>query len=277
MIPFDFDYYRPDSIDEAVKTFEKLESQGKQPIFYSGGTEIISFARKNDLYTNAVIDIKGIPECNIYEFQDGKLIAGAAITLTHTSEINLFPLLSKTSSGVADHTIRNKVTLGGNICGRIIYREAVLPFLLCDSIVVIAGRNGVRFVSINQVFDKKLQFERGEFLVQLITEKSYIGLPYISIKKTKLEEIDYPLVTISALKDDRGIRIAFSGAVPFPFRSLIVEDDLNNRSVPIKLRVENALNHMPAPIMEGISGSAGYRRFVMENTIYDILTELEGN
>ena len=44
MIPFDFEYYRPDSISQAVDLFMSLTRQAKKPMYYGGGTEIISMA-----------------------------------------------------------------------------------------------------------------------------------------------------------------------------------------------------------------------------------------
>ena len=41
MIPFDFDYDRPSSVQLAVHTFQSLQKQGKNPIYFGGGTEII--------------------------------------------------------------------------------------------------------------------------------------------------------------------------------------------------------------------------------------------
>jgi CO/xanthine dehydrogenase FAD-binding subunit len=67
MISFDFEYYRPTTIEEAVHVFQQADSNGKEPLYYSGGTEIISMARLNQLRTGAVIDIKGIPECNVLQ------------------------------------------------------------------------------------------------------------------------------------------------------------------------------------------------------------------
>ena len=72
---------------------------------------------------------------------------------------------------MADHTARGKITLGGNICAQIFYREAVLPFLLADSQVVIVGPDGIRVSPINEIFHKQLQLKKGEFLVQIATDK----------------------------------------------------------------------------------------------------------
>lgn len=125
MIPFDFEYYRPNSITEALQLYSKLYQEGKTPIYYNGGTEIITLGRLGNLSLKSVIDIKEIPECNVLGRYQRYVVLGSALTLTHVSDSNVFPLLSKTASRVADRTARNKITLGGNIAGEICYREAV--------------------------------------------------------------------------------------------------------------------------------------------------------
>ena len=262
MIPFSFSYHQPDSVREAVELFHTLNSTGKQVLYYGGGTEIISMARANNIYTDAVIDIKGIPECNVLGMQNDDLILGSALTLTQISESQLFPLLGKSGGRVADHTIQGKITLGGNIGGTIIYREAVLPLLLADTQLVIAGRDGMRRVPIAEVFNERLHLEKGEFLVQAITKMEYTALPYVHVKKTKQDKIDYPLVTVAALKKGEQIRIALSGVCYYPFRSPMIEEDLNNTSIPIESRINNAINHVPGPIVSDTLGSADYRKFV---------------
>jgi CO/xanthine dehydrogenase FAD-binding subunit len=274
MIAFDFEYYRPDSLSEAVKLYVELRRNGKQPLYYSGGTEIITMARRNDIYTKAVIDIKGIPECNIYEIRDNQLVTGAGVTLTHASENKVIPVLSKTANFAADHTARNKITVGGNICGKIIYKEVVLGHLIADSNVIIYGEKGRRTVPINQAFNQRLQLEDGELLVQLTTDMSYSELPCICVKKTRQGKIGYPLISTAAIKKDGNIRMAFSGVCSFPFRSARMEEAINNLALPREQRIEEAVNSLPAPIFGSIQGSSEYKRFVLRNLLDDILTSL---
>lgn len=277
MIPFDFEYYKPSSIVEAVDIFRLLDTQGKEPLYFSGGTEIITMARRSHIFTEAVIDIKGIPECNTLNIQNEKLVIGATVTLTQLRESNIFPLLGRAARKVADHTVRNKLTIGGNICGKIRFREAVLPFLISDSTVVLAGQTGIRNVPINQVFNKTLNLEKGEFLVQLVTDIGYSQFPFISIKKTKQEKSAYPLISIDSLKKDGQIRFAFSGVCPFPFRSSTIEQVLNDNNIPLELRINKALSMLPAPINNNIEASAEYRKFVLRNTLLDIIKVLGGS
>jgi CO/xanthine dehydrogenase FAD-binding subunit len=275
MIAFDFDYFKPATVEEAIRIFQQADSQGKDPLYYSGGTEIISMARLNLLRTGAIIDIKGIPECNIMQIRQNQLVIGSAVTLTLLSEANQFPLLSETVNHIADHTNRNKITIGGNLCGKFIYREALLPFLLADSQVVLASTRGIRTVSIHQIFNGESRLEKGEFLVQILSDKRYFDLPFVTVKKTKLEKIDYPIVRISALNSNHWIRIAFSGVSAVPFRSRKIEEALNEASLSLEDRIDNAIRLWPVPFLNDILSSADYRIFVLRNTLTDTITALE--
>lgn len=276
MITFDFDYYRPDNQKEAVDTYQNLKNEGKRVLYYAGGTEIISLARTKQIQFDAVIDIKSIPECNVLEFQNETLVIGAAVTLTKIVETNLFPLLSVTSRRAADHTSRDKITLGGNICGRLPYKEGLLPLLLADAQVVIASRNGTRNIPIAEAFNKEWYFNDGEFVLQINVEKSFITLPFYSIKKTKQGKVDYPLITIASLKKEGKVRVAFSGFGAYPFRELKLEEELNHLELPLEKRINNAFCHLPCPIHSDIRGSAKYREFVARNALEEALVNLGG-
>ncbi len=276
MIPFNFDYYRPDSVDEAMQIYKELDAQQKNPIYYGGGTEIISMARVHNIHTKAVIDLKGIPECNVLEFQGDLLNIGSSVTLSRISESKIFPLLGKSVGRIADHTIQCKITLGGNIGGTIIYREAILPLLLADANVTIAGENKLRQVPIAEVFGESLHLAKGEFIVSFSLGKEYMTLPFVHVKKTKNEKIDYPLISIAAMKQNDKIRIAFSGVCSFPFRCAKVEEDLNDKNSSWDIRINNALKDLPAPILNDVSGSDKYRKFMLKKVIINTLETLEG-
>lgn len=276
MIPYTFDYYRPDTIGEAFQIYQELDDAGKEPLYYSGGSEIISMARVNNIFTKAVIDLKGIPECIVLENHAGYLYIGSSVTLSAISESNLYPLLAKACGRIADHTMQCKITIGGNICGTIIYKEAILPLFLSDCSVVVAGKDGVRKVPIHKIFDETLRLKKGEFIVQFMIEEKHLSLPYYHIKKTKNEKIDYPLLSFAAVREEGNIKIAFSGLCEFPFRSAKIESELNNKHAALEERIKKVLNHLPAPVLNDTSGSDRYRLFVLKNTLTNIGKELEG-
>ncbi|WP_297418233.1 FAD binding domain-containing protein [Clostridium sp.] len=276
MIPFDFEYYKPENIDEAIKLFNELNTKGKKPIYYGGGTEIISMARAHNVYTEAVIDIKGIPECNIQELNENKLTIGSAVTLTEIAEKNLFPLLSLCVKRIADHTIQDKITLGGNIAATIIYREAVLPLLLTNSEIIIASSNGNKTVLFNDIFDERIRLSDGEFIVNVNIDRKFLHLPHVHAKRTKNDKIDYPLITLAAHKEDNKINIAFSGVFNYPFRSPLIEEYLNDTTLSSNERVKKIICNMPDLILSDLSGSSDFRKFMLQKMLLEALEKLEG-
>ena len=276
MIAFDFDYYEPAKIEDATELYRNLKKDGKTPIYLSGGTEIITLGRLNLIKPDAVIDIKKIPECNQFRMDHHHLIIGAATSLNEFEENNSFPLLSSVTKEIADHTSNNSITLGGNICGQIFYREAVLPFLLADSICITARSSGLRKRNINEMYNQHLLLEDGELLVSLATKKEYVESNSTSIKIRQQWNTGYPLITVAALNKEGFIRFAFSGVCPFPFRSEPMEEVLNNHTLSMRERIGKALPLIPGPVLNDVEGSSEYRVFVLENTLTTILKKLGG-
>ena len=174
MISFNFDYYKPETIEEAIEMYFSLSHQGKQVIYYSGGTEITNLAAINQLHFDAAIDIKGIPECNVLEFRGDHLVIGAAVTLASICSSPLFPFLSAVCQRSANQAARTKITIGGNICGSRPYREAALPLLLCHSTAVIATKDGVEVIPLSQAYQNEMNLMPGELLVQILVERKNI-------------------------------------------------------------------------------------------------------
>lgn len=281
MLPIDFDYVAAKSLRDAVFYHTKAINADLAPTYYAGGTEIITFARLGLVHPDVVIDIKGIAQTRVLKVteSDRSLITGANIPLTTLTDDPLldreFPLLQRTAAEIADRTARNKITLGGNICGQIFYREAVLPFLVCDSLVQLVGPNGPRELPMMQVFHKKLRLSAGEFLVQIATDERARHAPFVHMKRRKIGDVGYPIVTVVAIRWGGQIRVAFSGVTDFPFRSLSIEEALNRDNASREARVENALQRiLQGEILDDYEASRAYRLFVLRDMLSKVLLEL---
>ena len=75
--------------------------------------------------------------------------------------------------------------------------------------MVIVGPEGMKVAPINEIFHETTSIEKGEFLVQMATDKRFIDAPFISIKRRQQWETGYPLITIAALKMDGEIACCF--------------------------------------------------------------------
>lgn len=275
MIPFDFIYCRPETLSEAVDAYLRFELEGKHPAYYSGGSETITLCRAGEITPGAVIDIKAIPELNVLESRGGTLTIGAACTLERISTSNLFPLLRLVCGRVADHTNQCRITLGGNLCGSIIYRETSLPLLISDAQVTIYGRDGTRKVPFKSVFDGKMNLKPYEILVSVHIPAQATERRYFHAKHTRNEKIDYPLVSLAALEDSGRLRVAVSGLCHAPLRSMELEEIINDRSRSPEARSESAAELFSAGAYSDAEGAGDYRCFVFKNALEKLITEAE--
>lgn len=275
MIPFNFDYFKPDTVDEALQTYSSEWKLGKKVVYFSGGTEVITFSRGAKMTVDTVIDVKGIPECNVLEMQGKELVIGSAVTLNRLIESDLFPLLSETARSIADHTSRNKITIGGNLMSKLGYREAILPLLITDAIAIINGPKGTDAMLVDKLATAELK--EGQFLSQIKIPASTLHLPYVHLKHTRSSKVGYPIVSLAASRKEDRIRIAFSGIDEYPFRSTVVEGVLNDTTLDEKEKIDKAMAKLPARVKDDFIASKNFRKFILNKLLIEMHSTLEGS
>jgi CO/xanthine dehydrogenase FAD-binding subunit len=273
MIPFSFAYVAPDTLQEAADAYSDFISRGLTPLYFTGGTEIITMGRVGSLRFDAVIDLKCIPEMKGFKKENSILSLGAAETLNDVACLGEFPLLAKCCQRVADHTAQCKITLGGNIAGTVIYHEAVLALILSEATAELFGPNGSRTSNLNALFTPMLTLNPGEFFVRFSFDMLFAGLPFVHEKHVVSEKIGYPLFTMAAIRKDAAMEAAISGLYRYPFRlhfPLVSES-----SDPGKLsdQLHSQMNEEP---LSDVSGSAEYRLFRLEGALHDAMIKLGG-
>lgn len=271
MIPVDFEYYRPESLAELSDALD--DCAGRVALLYGGGSEILSMARVGSMAPEAVIDVKRIPECRRQALEGGRLFLGAALTLTEVAESDCFPLLSTTVRRIADHTNQCRITLGGNVCGTVIYREAVLPLLLSNASVVLWSEGAAREEPLSEAFDRRLKRGARELVVGFSVPEAALRLPYVHVKKTRGGKIDYPLVTVAMQRAPEGLRLAVSGACEFPYREW--RSALNDGALSAAERARVLAQNLPAAPLDDAIAHADYRLLQLEETIRAGIERLE--
>lgn len=230
MIRFDFNYKNPETILEAVEIMSDCIESNKEAIYYAGGTELLTNFRNGKVHTDLVIDIKNIKPLNTLKYDKDTLVIGAAVSLSKIIEESNITPLNEVLRKIADHTTRNSLTLGGNICGRLPYREAILPLLALNATAVIATINGISEKPLREVFDKRLKLKHGELLVQINVE--YNSQNYFAKRITEGTDIDYPIFHLFATKEDDIWNIALSGYGAYPiFESIQIKEKENTLNI----------------------------------------------
>ena len=273
MIPFDFDYYRPDTLSEAYDCFMHIKNSEKKPLYYSGGTEIISMAKVSSINFDAVIDLKAIPEYNELYKKDSRLVLGGGLTLTQIVKSKTFEALAQAVNRIADHTMQEKITLAGNLAGGIKYKEAALALMLCECGAKIMTKNGPTTAPFSQIFDGELNLNVGEFLISIDVPESETNLPFYHKKKTKMTKIDYPLTTILAVKNEGKIKAAITGYADKPL--VLPEDRLNNKDLNGENKIKRIVEHMSNKAVTELSGTSAYKNFVLGNLLEEAFENLD--
>ena len=273
MIPFSFAYLAPDTLAEAVLAYTACTENGQNPLYYVGGTEIITKARVNSIRFGAVIDLKHIPEMSGLCEEESRFMIGAAQTLNDIACWNQIPLLTKCCQRVADHTAQCKITLGGNIAGTVIYHEAVLALILAQATAVLFGPEGRRETALSALFTPKLSLKPGEFLVRFMLDKRYAAMDYIHVKHVESEKIGYPLFTLAAIADGNRIRAAVSGLYAHPVWADFALDDC----APETGKLADAFKKQAdEEVISDFMASGEYRLFRLEQALCDMLKKLGG-
>lgn len=275
MIPKTFEYYKVDSEKEAFDIYSILSSENKKVYYYAGGSEIITMSRASSINVDAVIDLKGIKSMQKLKMDGENLIIGSMATLSRIGESRLFPLLGTTVMRIADHTNQNRITIGGNVCGTIIYREAILPLLLADASCSVYINGTEKEIPINSIFNQRINLSNSEFITKFKVGSEFLNVPYFHLKKTKSEKIDYPLITLCALKYNGMIRIAFSGLLNYPFRSLEIEEILNDENLSDEEKADSVIERLPKRPANTITGSGEFKLFLLKNMILEALQKFK--
>ncbi len=289
MIAYELEYLRPEMVEEAAAAFVAARDAGRNPCYLGGGTEVVTMARDGKVHADTLIELARLPDCRVLDRHEDETRFGAALTLNEVIEDGDCPLLSTVARAVADHTVRNSVTLGGNILGLLPYREAVLPFLLFDGRVEIAGPTGRRWELFPPLFDKRVRLKDGEFAIAFSLPRAARNAAYFYRRRERDSRVDYPLVALAMTRLQRELRFAVSGAFGYPLRRPAAERALTEFG-PVRARagagasadtryasaVSAALEALPQRYHADMRASAQYRRALLAHALEDGLRELSG-
>lgn len=170
MIPNSFDYVAASSLPEAISL---LVQHGDEAKILAGGHSLIPLLRFRLGAPSVLIDINRVTELEYIQETDGVLHIGA---LTREVELdtsplirNRYPILLDTSTGVADPTVRNWATIGGNLAHADPANDHPATMLALNARIVAQGPDGQRIIPIAEFFTDA-PFETTLKPTELLTE-----------------------------------------------------------------------------------------------------------
>jgi len=270
MIPFDFEYYKADTVDQAYQIMKTSLEENKRAVYYAGGTELVTNFRKGKDHADIVIDIKGVSDMMTIQEKDKQIIIGAGVCLNQIIETLGDSSLSHVLEQIADHTTRNALSIGGNLAGRLPYKEAVLPLLAVDAKAVIQGEEGRVEKPLKEVFNKTLRLKSGELLIQLKINKSDVS--YYSKRETEGTKVDYPILHMFSTWSETEVFVGVSGFSSLPEYQVFDISTLETNNVENNLIFKAFKDKARACHRASVI----YRQHLLKCAIEDLLLEWKG-
>lgn len=201
------EFLTPNTLQAAIEMYKSAIGKAK---YIAGATDLFA---TDDLSIDILIDITDIGINYIKKTDDGIHIgAGATFSEISKSEIikNEFTALYNSAKVLADMTVRNVATLGGNIATALPSGDGIPPLYVCDAKVVLVSDKGERTVSIKDFFKGPRQTVLAdgeiikEFIVKPFCKTTNSGSCFVKVGRNA---VDIAIVNVAAsiTVDDKGI------------------------------------------------------------------------
>jgi carbon-monoxide dehydrogenase medium subunit len=216
-----FTYARPASLAEAVAL---LAERGPDARVLAGGTDLIIRLRDGSMAPGLVIDVKRIPELAPgIRVDGGRLVIGATTVMT---DIAAHPVIRRELAALAEAAavvgsvqIRNRATIGGNLCNASPAADTAPALLVHGAVAVTAGPDGVRRTPVDALFVRSgvTTLARGELLTAVEIPLPADRVASAHERRTRRRGHDLASVTLACGVDRAGtVRIAYGSVGPRP-------------------------------------------------------------
>jgi len=242
MYPAQFDYFRPTSLDEAVKL---LAQHGGEAKLLAGGHSLIPAMKLRLAQPKALVDLGRIAGLSGIREANGRLAIGAMTTHAEIAASPLArsrcPLLAETAAHIGDMQVRNKGTIGGSLAHADPAADWPAAVLALDAEIEIVGPSGRRTVKADRFFVELLQtaIGAGEILSEIRVAPTPRSVAYV---KTAQKASGFALAAVAALVDGRTVRVAVTGVAPTAYRATAVEQALGGEPITAE-RIAKAAAH----------------------------------
>ena len=170
MIPRSFEYFSPQTLEEALSLLQKLGPDAK---VLSGGQSLIPMMKLRLASPPYIVDINRIPGLDYITESDGQLRIGALAREHQLESSDLvkskFPILADTAKVIADPLVRSQATVCGNLAHGDPANDHPATMLALGASVVATGLKGKREIEVENFFPSLFTtaLEEGEILTEI--------------------------------------------------------------------------------------------------------------
>ena len=233
MIPGEFDYVAPKTLDEAVRL---LVEHGEDAKLLAGGQSLIPAMRYRLALPETLIDLNTVEGMAYIREENGQLAIGA---MTRENELEdsvvvqeKYTLLADAARVIADPVVRNMATVGGNIAHADPANDHPAVLLAYGAELVALGPDGTRVIQIDDFFTDLFEnsLAENEILteIRIPTPASGSGGAYLKIER-KVGDYAISAAAVQLTLDGdvcTAARIGLTNVSPVPMRATAAEKAL---------------------------------------------------
>ncbi len=279
MIPAEFDYAAPETLDEALRA---LAEGGEDAKPLAGGHSLIPLMRLRLAAPSLLVDLRKIPGLHGVQRENGDWRIGALTPhaeLEHTPELGI---LSRAAGTIADPQVRNRGTIGGSLAHGDPASDLPAVLLITEGTVTVVGPDGQRSVTAADLFQDYLMtaVKDGEILTEVrVPALDGWGFGY---EKFNRRSEDWAMVAVSALVKQTGdmcedVRVGLTNMGHVPLRASAVEEALRGQPLgaeSIARAAEHAADGTTPPA--DLNASADYKQHLARVLCRRALSEAAG-
>jgi carbon-monoxide dehydrogenase medium subunit len=234
MIPAQFDYTRPDTIEEALRILARRDPGTK---VISGGMSLLPLLKLRLAEVDTLLDIGRLPELHgIREGADGGVVIGSAVTYREVLASALVaeraPLLAEVVEDIGDVQVRNRGTLGGSLAHADPASDIPAAVLALDAVLALRSVEGQRAGPVDGFFQGAFEtaIRPHELVVELRIPRQPAGAGSAYRQLTQPAS-GYSMVGVAAVAAREGgvishARVALTGVGEVAYRAKAVESAL---------------------------------------------------
>ena len=268
MIPGQFEYHAPSTLDEALAL---LAEHGSDARVLAGGQSLIPLMKLRLASPAVLIDLNGVDSLSGIEEADGQLRIGAMTRHSALERSELigarYPLIADAAAVIADPLVRNRGTTGGSLAHADPAGDLGSVMTALGAEVVVSGPGGERTLPIDELLlgPFTTTLEEGEILTEVRVpqpaERS--GGAYEKLER-KVGDFATAAVAVQLTRENgscASIGIGLTAVGPTTIRASEAEDALRGGSLDEDaLRAAAVLAAAASDPAADLRGSEEYKR-----------------
>jgi aerobic carbon-monoxide dehydrogenase medium subunit len=260
------EYARPATVEEAISVLAAHD--GARAL--AGGQTLVNVMKQRAAAPDVLVDLADLAELREIGFSsDGMLEIGAMVTcaqLMTSSEVEVArPILAEVAGTIADVQVRNRGTIGGNVCVSDPTNHFPPLLVALDATFTILGQSGERTVSADEFFVGVYMtaVAEGELLTKVnVPATSGAGDGYCGVT---IGAHGTYIVNAAATVSGDTARVAIGCVAASPVRAIAMEEKLARADFSedaVRAAAEGLGASLDPP--SDVHGSADYRRHLAE-------------